>query len=168
VVKAQPAAGRAPIPPEADGLGARLASPAKAASLGIIVLALMIVEPPLAVFTHQSVNSSGGSLPIWFSAAFAVVGFVVVWRKPRNPLGWIILAAAGFLALSEDASFYVVADYRLRHGGLPLGWVALLAQPGWAPAIVLLGLLLLLFPDGRLPSLRWRWVLWPYLGVAAL
>jgi hypothetical protein len=146
----------------------RLASPAKAASLGIIVLALMIVEPPLAVFTHQSVNSSGGSLPIWFSAAFAVVGFVVVWRKPRNPLGWIILAAAGFLALSEDASFYVVAGYRLRHGGLPLGWVALLAQPGWAPAIVLLGLLLLLFPDGRLPSLRWRWVLWPYLGVAAL
>jgi hypothetical protein len=146
----------------------RLASPAKAASLGIIVLALMIVEPPLAVFTHQSVNSSGGSLPIWFSAAFAVVGFVVVWRKPRNPLGWIILAAAGFLALSEDASFYVVAGYRLRHGALPLGWVALLAQPGWAPAIVLLGLLLLLFPDGRLPSLRWRWVLWPYLGVAAL
>jgi hypothetical protein len=168
VVKAQPAAGRAPIPAEAEGLGARLASPAKAASLGIIVLALMIVEPPLAVFTHQSVNSSGGSLPIWFSAAFAVVGFVVVWRKPRNPLGWIILAAAGFLALSEDASFYVVAGYRLRHGGLPLGWVALLAQPGWAPAIVLLGLLLLLFPDGRLPSLRWRWVLWPYLGVAAL
>ncbi len=146
----------------------RLASPAKAASLGIIVLALMIAEPPLAVFTHQSVNSSGGSVPIWFSAAFAVVGFVVARRKPRNPLGWIILAAAGFLALSEDASFYVVASYRLRHGGLPLSWVALLAQPGWAPAIVLIGLIVLLFPEGRLPSLRWRWVLWPYLGVAAL
>ena len=128
----------------------------------------MLAEPPLAVFTHQSVNSSSGSLPIWFSAAFAVVGFVVARRKPGNPLGWIVLAAAGFLALSEDASFYVVASYRLRHAGLPLDWVALLAQPSWAPAIVLLGLLLLLFPDGRLPSLRWRWVLWPYLGVAAL
>jgi len=149
-------------------IGSRLASPQGAAVLGGLVLALMAAEPPLAVFTHQSLNSSGGSVPVWFSAAFAVVGFVVAWRKPRNPLGWIMLAAAGFLALSEDASFYVVASYRLRHGGLPLGWVALLAQPGWAPAIVLAGLVVLLFPAGRLPSLRWRWVLWPYLGVAAL
>lgn len=50
-------------------------------------------------------------------------------RKPRNPLGWVILAVAGFFALSEDASFYAMASYRLRHAGLPFGWVALLAQP---------------------------------------
>jgi hypothetical protein len=92
----------------------------------------------------------------------------VAWRKPGNPLGWVILGLAAFGALSEDASFYTVADYRLRHGGLPLGWVALLAQPGWAPALVLLGLVFLLFPDGRPPSPRWRWVLWTYVGVGAL
>ena len=128
----------------------------------------MAADPPLAVLARQSVNAGNGSVPVWFSAAIGVVGFVVAWRKPRNPLGWIILAVAGFFALSEDASFYVVADYRLRHGGLPLGWVALLAQPGWAPAIVLMGLIVFLFPDGRLPAPRWRWLLWPYLGVAAL
>ena len=61
----------------------------------------------------------------------------------------MLLAAAVFGTLSEDASFYTVADYRLHHGGLPLGWVALLAQPGWAPTIVLAGLAVLLFPDGR-------------------
>ena len=136
--------------------------------LGGLVLALMIAEPLLAVLSRQNVNASNGSVPVWFSAAFAVVGFVVARRRPRNPLGWIILAVAGFFALSEDASFYVVADYRLRHGGLPLGWVALLAQPGWAPAIVLTGLVVFLFPDGHLPSRRLRWLLWPYLGVAAL
>jgi len=139
-----------------------------AAVLGGLVLALMIAEPPLAVLARQSVNASGGSVPVWFSAAFGVVGFVVARRRPRNPLGWIILAVAGFFALSEDASFYVVGAYRLRPAGLPLGWVALLVQPAWAPAIVLLGLIVLLFPDGRLPSARWRWVLWLYLGVAAL
>jgi len=148
--------------------GARLAAPAIAAVFGGLVLALMIAEPPLAGLAHQSVNASGGSVPVYFSAAFAVVGFVVARRRPRNPLGWIILAVGGFFALSEDASFYVVAAYRLRHGGLPLGWVALLAQPAWAPAIVLLGLVVLLFPDGRLPSARWRWLLWAYLGLAAL
>jgi hypothetical protein len=93
-----------------------------AAVLGGLVLALMIAEPPLAVLARQSVNASGGSVPVWFSAAFGVVGFVVARRRPRNPLGWIILAVAGFFALSEDASFYVVAAYWLRPAGLPLGW----------------------------------------------
>src|SRR4029077_15831625 len=69
-----------------------------------------------------------------------VVGLVVAWRRPANPLGWIMLGGAFFGALSEDASFYTVADYRLRHGGLPFGWLALLAQPGWAPAVMLFGL----------------------------
>jgi hypothetical protein len=57
-----------------------------------------------------------------------------------------------------------VADYRLRRGDLPLGWVAMLAQPGWALGIVFVGLAILLFPDGRPPSSRWRSVLWVYLG----
>jgi hypothetical protein len=46
--------------------------------------------------------------------------------------------------------------------------VAVLLQPGWAPAIALFGLTVLLFPDGRLPGPRWRLVLWAYLAVAAL
>jgi hypothetical protein len=41
--------------------------------------------------------------------------------------------------LSDDASYYAAADYRLHQGGLPLGWVAVLAQPGWAPSIALVG-----------------------------
>ena len=162
----QPAAAPAPVP--AVARGARLASPRTAAVSGAVVLALMIAEPPLAVLARQSLNASGGSVPVWFSAAFGAVGFVVAWRRPRNPLGWLILALAGFFALSEDASFYVVASYRLRHGGLPLSWVALLAQPAWAPGIALGGLVVFLFPDGRLPSPRWRWALGLYLAVAAL
>ena len=135
---------------------------------GGLVLALVVVDVPLARLAHQSLNASGGSSPVWFSAAVGVAGLVVASRKPRNPLGWILLGAAAFSSLSQDASFYMVADYRLRHGGLPLGWVAVLAQPGWAVSIVLSGLLVLLFPDGRPPSSRWRWVLWLYLAAATL
>jgi hypothetical protein len=163
-----PAAGQVAVTPERAGRRFRMASPATALVLGGLMLALVIVNVPLARLAHQSVNTSGGSLPVWISAAFAAVGFVIAWRKPGNPLGWIMLGVALFLALSEDASFYAVADYRLRHGGLPLGWVALLAQPGWAPGIVLLGLAILLFPDRRVPSSRLRWMVWVFAAVAAL
>ena len=125
---------------------------------GAAMLALAVAAVPLAGLAHQSLNASGGSVPVWVVAPFGIVGLVVAWRRPGNPLGWIMLGGAFFGALSEDASFYAVADYRLRHGGLPLGGLALLAQPGWAPAIMMFGLVVLLFPDGRLPTSRWRWL----------
>jgi len=42
----------------------------------------------------------------------------------------------------------------------------MLAQPGWAIAIVLIGLVVPIFPDGTLPSSRLRWVLWLYRHVS--
>ena len=166
MAKAQPASARPQQAADIAGRRFRLASPAAALVLGSLALALMIADVPLASLAHQSLAATGGSLPVWISAPFAVVGFVVAWRKPGNPLGWIILATGLFLALSEDASYYMVADYRLRHGGLPLGWLALLTQPAWAPGIVLFGLAILLFPDGRPPSPRVWPMVWVYAVVA--
>jgi len=148
--------------------GWRLASPVTALVLGGALVVLMAAEPPLASLAHQSLLSSGGSVPLPYSVIFGVLGFLVALRKPGNPLGWLILGTAAFFALSEDASFYAVADYRLHHGSLPLGWLALITQPGWAPGIASVGLIALLFPDGRPPSPRWRWVLWPYIALAVL
>ena len=145
-----------------------LASSVSVLVLGGLLLVLIAVDAPLARLAYQSINASSGSLPVWSTGAIGALGVVLAWRRPRNPLGWMFLAAAVFATLSEDASFYTVADYRLHHGGLPLGWVAVLAQPGWAPTIVLAGLAVLLFPDGALPSPRWRPVLWVYLAVAGL
>ena len=153
---------------EATGRRFRVASPAAALVAGGLLLVLLIADVPLAGLARQGLDASGGSLPVWVSAGFGVVGFVVAWRKPGNLLAWALLGVAACGALSEDASFYAVAGYRLRHGGLPLGWVALLAQPFWAPVLVLLGLVFLLFPDGRPPSPRWRWVLWAALAVGAV
>jgi hypothetical protein len=166
MVKAQLARAQAREAADLAGRRFRLASPTMALVLGALVLALMIADGPLAGLAHQSLNAAGGSVPVWITAPFAAAGFVVAWRKPGNPLGWIILGTAVFLALSEDASYYAVADYRLRHGGLPLGWLALLTQPAWAPGMVLFGLALLLFPDGRPPSPRLGWMVWVYAAVA--
>ena len=151
---------------QAPGHQVRLASPATAIALVGVVLALVAVTIPLGVIDHSPVSFVGGSLVL--APVFGVLGFVVAWRKPGNPLGWLLLGAVGFLVLSGAAGAYAVAVYREHHPGLPLGWVAVLLQPGWAPAIALFGLTVLLFPDGRLPGPRWRWALWAYLAVAAL
>ncbi len=160
-------AGQPGVTPQGAGR-LRPGSPAVVLALGCLVLVLAFAAVPLARLAHQTLNANTGSSPVWATAPFAMVGLVLAWRKPGNPLGWIILSATVFSMLSEDASYYTVADYRLHHGGLPLGWLALLAQPGWAPTIVLAGLTFLLFPDGRPPSARWRWVLWAYAGIGLL
>ena len=158
-----PAAG--PAVPSRPARRFRLASPATALVLGAVVVALVAAEWPFAGLAHLGVNSSTGGTQWWTFTPFGVVGFVVAWRKPRNPLGWCLLGLAVAGALSEAGSFYAIAGYRVRHGTLPLGWVAMLAQPGWALAVVLIGLAVLIFPDGTLPSPRLRWVLWLYLAM---
>ncbi len=51
-------------------------SSATALIVGGLVPVLIIADVPLALFAHQSLNSSGGSSPVWFAAALGVVGFV--------------------------------------------------------------------------------------------
>jgi hypothetical protein len=148
------------------GLRSRLATPRSAVLLGVLVLALAVLLVPLAALAGSSGDSSGGGE--YLGPAFGLVGFLVAWRRPGNPLGWLLLGAVAFLTLSSDAGLYAVAAYRVPGSHLPFGWVAVLLQPGWAPAISLFGLSVLLFPDGRLPGPRWRWALWAYVSVAAL
>jgi hypothetical protein len=142
----------------------RPASHAAALVLGGLALALLVAQVPLSDMAH-SLNLSGAA-----SAAsvltLAGVGLVVAWRQPRNLMGWILLGGAVFLGLNNDASLYTVLVYRLGHQ-LPLGAVAVLLQPSWAPGIVAFGLAILLFPEGQVPSRRWRWVLAVYLVVGA-
>ncbi|HTC70056.1 MAG TPA: hypothetical protein VK662_10845 [Acidothermaceae bacterium] len=86
----------------------------------------------------------------------AAVGLVIARQQPSNPIGWMLLVASVFFAGYSVAVLYTVLDYH-RHGGrLPLGHVALAAEPCWVPGFVLLGLAVALFPDGRLASRRWR------------
>ena len=145
----------------------RLASRPAVGLIAVGLLALVAVQWPVAALARESVNGTGtgAGLPWWFLVPFGVVGLVVAWRKPGNPLGWCLVGLTVAGVLDQDGSFYAIADYRLRHGTLPLGWVAMLVQPSWAILIVLIGLAVLIFPDGTPPSRRLRWVLWLYLAI---
>jgi len=136
------------------------------AIMGGLALALIAVAVPLSVLAHTWSASNAG--PILDVAALCAVGAVVAWHRPANPLGWILLGAGGSQVLSAAAGGYSVLDYRVHHGTLPLGPVAVLLQPAWAATFTLLGLVILLYPGGRLPSARWWFMLWPYLALAGL
>jgi hypothetical protein len=144
----------------------RLASPRTALILGGLMLALVALSGVLAEVAGQPLLSGGNVIALYL--AFSVVGVVVAWHQPSNPIGWALLGVGLLFTLSAAAGIYTVFDYRARQGTLPLGWLAVLLQPSWAPAVALGGLSLLLFPDGRFPSRRWRPVLWAYLGIGGL
>ena len=144
-----------------------LASPLTALVLGGLLLALLALAAVLEAVAHQRILSGSNAVVLLY-LAFAVVGVVVAAHQPGNPIGWALLGVGVLFTLSGAAGVYTVFDYRMRHGTLPLGWLAVLLQPSWAPAVALAGLSLLLFPDGRFPSRRWRPVRWAYLAAGGL
>jgi signal transduction histidine kinase len=91
---------------------------------------------------------------------FMVVGLLIAARKPRNAIGWILLAIGVTWGLSGILSAYAQYGYAVHW--LPLAnWAGAFDQWTWVPAVGLVGTyLILLFPDGHLPSPRWRWLAW--------
>jgi len=143
-----------------------LASSVTAALLCGVLALLLAGFVVLAVQTHQIVNDGANTFA---ELAFGAVGFVLALRQPRNPIGWLLLLTAFWASLLLDARLYSVVDYRLHHGTLPLGLVAVLISGSlWAVAFLIGTPAALLFPDGRVPSARWRWVWWTYLVLCFL
>jgi signal transduction histidine kinase len=142
-----------------------LASPRTATALGAVIFALVVLSVPLANVVHQLTFPSEGvaALQILISVA---VGVVIAYHRPRNPEGWILACSMLLVMLSVDAGYYAVLRYSLGHG-LPSAPVAVLLVPLWIPGAALFALVILLFPEGRLPSPRWRRVLWAYAGLVA-
>ena len=134
---------------------------------GTVLLALVVASVPLERAAHQSSTASDlGALVAY--AAFGGVGVVVTVRQPRNVMGWILIGIPVGVVLNTDMSAYTAIDYRVHPGRLPLGPLAAQLQPSWAPAVVLLALAVLLFPDATLPSVWWRRSVLAFLALSAV
>ena len=99
---------------------------------------------------------------VWLSGSFVavllvfgLVGAVVASRLPSNPVGWLFLGLAALGGATELAYGLAWYSVSVRHvvGDVWLGWFVDLSN---TLTPVLLGLAFLVFPDGRLPSARWR------------
>jgi signal transduction histidine kinase len=91
-------------------------------------------------------------------ATLATMGALIATRHPHNPIGWLCAACGGMMAAQMGASTYATSR------AVAIAWVGTLLNV-WLALIIPL---VLLFPDGHLPSRRWRPVLWLAPSSAAL
>jgi uncharacterized membrane protein YcgQ (UPF0703/DUF1980 family) len=102
--------------------------------------------------------------------AFSTVGALVGSYRPENAIGWLFLSGALLWIVGELTLEYGVYALVTDPGVLPAGvWAAWFGA--WARGIgwfLIVTFLLLLFPAGRLPSPRWRPVLWGAVGFVVL
>jgi signal transduction histidine kinase len=98
---------------------------------------------------------------------FPIIGYILAIRRPDNAISWLMLGIGAAFGLSAFVESY--ASYAIHGGvgGFRLGAIALaFDQPMWVPIVSLPAtFLILLFPDGHLPSPRWRWFAW-VLGIS--
>jgi two-component system, NarL family, sensor kinase len=133
----------------------RLATVLTGGSIGSAAVASVLVATNL------------GKSPQWpafveilsLAVAYSIAGAVIARRQPRNPIGWL------FLLISIDTALTALADAYAGHH--LTGWVVAAWLQTWSFYLsypVAFSVLLMLFPNGRLPSRRWR----PVLALAVL
>jgi hypothetical protein len=123
------------------------------------IYAVAVVFAILALIADPSrlAESVAGLLTMLPFFSFPVVGVLIASRRPGNAIGWICLITGLFWTAFFEND--VSNAYELARTGTVKSSVTLdaLAQASWVIPVGLLGIyMILLFPDGRLPSRRWR------------
>jgi len=138
----------------------RVAAVMAVATLTMMAASIVLLIPNAVGRTLEDFGSNG-VVGLAVSCTYPIVGWLIASRRPGNRIGWIFLVVGLSQALEALATMYATYGLVTVPGSLPFAdfasWVQVWA---WIPGYLLLGLLVLLFPDGELPSPRWRPALW--------
>ena len=113
----------------------------------------------------------------WRDQAVSLVGVIgapslgafIASRRPKNPYGWVWLGLGLSFSLTELAEPYAAYALVAEPGALTAPrTVNMVLSSGWVLMVVLLPFVFLLFPTGRLPSRRWRFLAWFVLAMGAV
>jgi hypothetical protein len=110
------------------------------------------LHPLPASLAEQSGNGLDMVSGLTFIVAFATVGALLAWKRPENPIGWLLSGSGLAFALGGFGQLLIHFP-RTRTLGNWVGWTYLVG-------LGLCVFVMLLFPSGSLPSRRWRPVAW--------
>ena len=138
-------------------------------SLYGLATCVIVVTSGIGLLSQDGSNNvlrlaSDALITIATPVVFAVVGALIVSRQPRNAIGWLLTVVVGAFLVGEPLEKYI--DHLAGSSPpttVPLVLAVWFNNWGWLVLIFSLLLILLLFPTGRPPTPRWRWV-----GVAAI
>lgn len=139
------------------------------AGIALIVIAVMIWSSTRAgFFGAGAVSILGGFFYALSLIAFVLSGALIVSRQPKNIIGWLLMLPGLALPASQLIHNWLVAlDPSPTTADLPV-WLAIWFDTwSWILLIYPIFHLLLVFPNGRLVSSRWRWVVWLEVAMAA-
>jgi hypothetical protein len=123
-------------------------------ALSLLLLAFNRSDPNTHIYEYWQVDTL---VPV----SFSIIGAIVASRLPANPLGWLFCAAACVAAVDHFSAEYALYALLAQPTSLPAGEaLAWLASWAWILYCGCIALSLLLFPNGRPPSRRWRWLAW--------
>ena len=128
-------------------------------ALGLLFHVLNLPHPSVPIFDHWVESTLAG-------LSFPTVGAVIASYRNENPIGWLMCASGLLFGLVLLASEYAIYTLLAVPGSLLAGEVAAASNSLWVLAYNLFALVLLLFPEGRLPSIRWRWFVYLYVTIA--
>ena len=123
-------------------------------ALSLLLLALNRSDPNTHIYEYWQVDTL---VPV----SFSIIGAIIASRLPANPVGWLFCAAACLAAVDHFSAEYALYALLAQPTSLPAGEaLAWLASWAWILYAGCIALSLLLFPNGRPPSSRWRWLAW--------
>jgi signal transduction histidine kinase len=150
-------------------LGGRRVSTRALRALAIAGAIVVIAEILATPFAGRGLSGrpgvTGGYVPVGdlvVDACIVAISLFLTLVRPRNPIGWLLLAFAALGGSQNFLEAYGVRAQAVAHSGLPFGRLALsLGTSLWVPAFVVPSVLLLnLYPDGQSSAPFWRRLSW--------
>jgi signal transduction histidine kinase len=137
--------------------------------LGLLAVGWAAILGALVPLLARGVDSQGVAREAAFDPydlaigfAFACAGSLLIWKRPRNPIGWLLVAFFVLGAVSGITGVYALRGHAFPDENLPGISLALMPASSLWPAQLFLPatVLLVLYPTGRLPARWWWWVNW--------
>jgi hypothetical protein len=142
-----------------------------AVSLALVVVGLLLtfIGSSMAVTFHWTKWRDQAILLVAIIGA-PLLGGLIASHRPRNPYGWLWCGLGLGAALWMFARTYYIFAMTVGAGSLLARNLVLFvgAWVGWVVMVTLVPCVLLLFPDGKLPSRRWRFLMWPVVAAGAV